>query len=258
MDKMDKLFNEKLASYERTAPAGAWTKIENNLDGSSRKLWLKIAAGLSVIAIVSFVLVRTLNNDSKNLADNAGNKERIQAGEKVQAKENHTYDPAPVADSETSVRNNKDKEKMNVADQKTQSHKIKNQPVKSTAQFDREEIAEIKQDTLLNTMTSQDTQTVSENVVAVVETIPTEEPVLETDNAVTLVYSAEEVNSKYLNKDQETEATSDDKKTSTLRKLLEKAYDLKHNQDPFGELRQKKNEILALNFKNEKERSQNR
>jgi hypothetical protein len=75
---------------------------------------------------------------------------------------------------------------------------------------------------------------------------------------VTLIYSAEEVNEKYLNKKALAEATSDNKKPSTLRKLFDKAYDLKHNQDPFGDLRQKKNEILALNFKNEKQRSQNK
>jgi hypothetical protein len=38
---------------------------------------------------------------------------------------------------------------------------------------------------------------------------------------------------------------------------LQKASDLKSNQDPFGDLREKKNEILALNFKNEK-RGQNK
>ena len=41
-------------------------------------------------------------------------------------------------------------------------------------------------------------------------------------------------------------------------KLLKKANDLKNNHDPMGELRQKKNEILALNFKGEKQRGQNK
>jgi hypothetical protein len=63
---------------------------------------------------------------------------------------------------------------------------------------------------------------------------------------------------KYLDKKSLAQATSGEKKPSTLRKLLDKAYDLKHNQDPFGDLRQKKNEILALNFRSEKQRSQNK
>jgi hypothetical protein len=40
-----------------------------------------------------------------------------------------------------------------------------------------------------------------------------------------------------------------------LKKLLDKAEDM----DPFGDLRQKKNEILALNFRSEKnQRGQNK
>jgi hypothetical protein len=75
--------------------------------------------------------------------------------------------------------------------------------------------------------------------------------------SVTLIFNAEQVNEKFLNKNSIVEATPEEKKPSTLRKLLDKAYDLKHNQDPLGDLRQKKNEIFALNFKNDKQRSEN-
>ena len=71
-----------------------------------------------------------------------------------------------------------------------------------------------------------------------------------------MTITSEETN-KYLNENALAEATSEEKKSSTLKKLLKKANDLKNNQDPFGDLRQKKNEILALNFKNEK-RGQNK
>ena len=74
---------------------------------------------------------------------------------------------------------------------------------------------------------------------------------------ITLVYTAKDVE-EYLDKKALAEATSDHKKSSTFKKLLKKANDLTSNQDPFGELRQKKNEILALNFKNEKQRGQNK
>jgi hypothetical protein len=75
---------------------------------------------------------------------------------------------------------------------------------------------------------------------------------------VTIVITSTEADEKYLDKKSLAEATSEEKKSSTLRKLLDTAYDLKNNQDPFGDLRQKKNEILALNFKSEKQRSQNK
>jgi hypothetical protein len=54
------------------------------------------------------------------------------------------------------------------------------------------------------------------------------------------------------------DATPEDKKPSTLKKLLRKANELTNNQDPLGDLRQKKNEILALNFKSDKQRGQNK
>jgi hypothetical protein len=99
--------------------------------------------------------------------------------------------------------------------------------------------------------------------IASVETIT--QPQIETTSVpaetehekITLVYTAKDVE-EYLDKKSLAEATSDSKKSSTLKKLLKKANDLTNNQDPFGELRQKKNEILALNFKNEKQRGQNK
>ena len=75
-------------------------------------------------------------------------------------------------------------------------------------------------------------------------------------STMTLTFTAEETN-KYLDKNALAEATQEDKKSSTFKKLLKKANDLKSNQDPFGDLREMKNEILALNFKNEK-RGQNK
>jgi hypothetical protein len=77
------------------------------------------------------------------------------------------------------------------------------------------------------------------------------------ERSVTLIFDAEQVNEKFLNKNLIVKATPEEKKPSTLRKLLDKAYDLKHNQDPLGNLRQRKNEIFALNFKNDKQRSEN-
>jgi hypothetical protein len=75
-------------------------------------------------------------------------------------------------------------------------------------------------------------------------------------SSITLTYGVEETN-KYLDKSGLAEATSTGKKSSTFKRLLKKASDLKSNQDPFGDLRERKNEILALNFKGEK-RGQNK
>ncbi len=263
MEKMDKLFSEKLVSYEKAAPAGAWTKIEHKLDRRKDKLlWLRIAAGVSIFAIASILIFRTSIDGPDNIAE----KENQGSDTKEQRKETRAETPAAgqLAVAEQPVARNTEKEQTVVIDQSKQSHQVVvTERMRSIAKVEDEQLGDRKleedaEGTSVENVTSENITAVTDNAVAMIEEIPAEEPVRETDNAITLVYSAEEVNSKYLNKDQNSEATSDDKKPSTLRKLLDKAYDLKHNQDPFGELRQKKNEILALNFKNEKERSQNR
>lgn len=73
---------------------------------------------------------------------------------------------------------------------------------------------------------------------------------------MTLVFNARETEA-YLDKNSVDDATEEGKDASTFKKLLQKARDLKTNQDPLGDLRLKKNEILALNFKNDK-RGQNK
>ena len=115
------------------------------------------------------------------------------------------------------------------------------------------------------------TTSIEDNSVAIeqeekaVEQLPTME--VEKNDAVaihnstpthtTLIITTKE-SDEYLNKKELAQATSKEKKSSTLKKLLKKADDLTNDQDPFGELRQKKNEILALNFKTDKQRGQNK
>jgi len=75
--------------------------------------------------------------------------------------------------------------------------------------------------------------------------------------STTLVYTIAEVNEKYILKKEETEATTNNENASSFQKLLQKAGELTTNQSPIAQLRQKKNEILALDFKKEKSESKN-
>lgn len=90
---------------------------------------------------------------------------------------------------------------------------------------------------------------------AIVST-PATAVVVARERSMTLVFNARETEA-YLDKNTLDEATEGGKDASTFKKLLQKARDLKTNQDPIGDLRLKKNEILALNFKNDK-RGQNK
>ncbi|MBT1697961.1 hypothetical protein KK083_13795 [Fulvivirgaceae bacterium PWU4] len=243
----DRLFREKLENFQKAAPAHAWSRVEAGLTKkNNRTLWLKVAASLLLlVAAALLLLLWPQKNTAPMLTQkNTGNA----AVEKIKTPEKNEAAPAPStaapekkATSETPVTTNK---------RSVKPHTKKEQAVSPSPEVATPElIAEVQEEI---------TEIIPEEVTTAVTAPTAETSAAAADAGVTLVYTAEEVNKKYLDKKSLAEATPADKKPSTLRKLLDKAYDLKHNQDPFGDLRQKKNEILALNFKSEKQRSQNK
>lgn len=242
----DRLFREKLENFQKAAPAHAWSRVEAGLTKkNNRTLWLKVAASLLLLVAAAALLLWPQKNAAPQLTQkNTGNTavEKIKAPEKKEAAPApSTAAPEKKATTETPATTNK---------RSVKPHTKKEQAVSPSPEVTTPElIAEVQEEV---------TEIIPEEVTTAA-TAPTAETSAATaDAGVTLVFTAEEVNKKYLDKKSLAEATPADKKPSTLRKLLDKAYDLKHNQDPFGDLRQKKNEILALNFKSEKQRSQNK
>src|SRR5690606_34498905 len=54
----DKIFNDKLKSYQSPAPALAWNRIEKQLDKKNNKgFYLKIAAALLFLAVATGLLI---------------------------------------------------------------------------------------------------------------------------------------------------------------------------------------------------------
>jgi hypothetical protein len=247
----DKLFREKLASYQKTAPANAWNRIEAGLAPKKETgLWWKIAASLLLVAVATFILWPSTDPGTKPIATEV---------DKGVAKPENT---SPIQKENVA-------EDLNVA--KAEVHKEVQETApsskKSTTLPVQTEVAENK-NASTNNLPQEPVELIQENhdsiyVAQEIVDAPTQ-PVPQPENvtpslprSTTLVFTREET-SEYLVKNSEDEATPEDKNASTLKKLLKKANDLKNNQDPFGELRQKKNEILALNFKSEKQRGQNK
>lgn len=252
----DKLFREKLEGFQKTVPAGAWNNVEARLNKKKHKgLWLKVAASLLLMALVTFLLWpdKMQTNQPKQLSQTDIEKESV-----VPEKKAEPLTEQPAADPKKADRNTATITKEPVSKRKAKTKK------KDTNRSLQHNAATSQQVTTIEKQEEKILQSQKEVAASqAVETLPGETLMASNKNAyedegVTLILSAEQVNEKYLNKKSLAQATTDDKKTSTLRKLLDKAYDLKHNQDPLGDLRQKKNEILALNFRSEKQRSQNK
>lgn len=255
----DKLFRDKLESFSRPAPASAWDKIETGLDkkNNTRGIGWKIAASLLLLVVAGYILWSALHNStapSQQLVNTdkqqpkqsipQKNTERATAPDSTEKSTDEVYtesvkQPVPKTESATADK-----------------YKQKSQPTITPLAVDD---AEPKPE-LVAEMTTP--QPAAEEVPAIVivetpdATATQHERVVATQQSITLVFSTDETEN-YLNKNLSPEATDDEQKPSTFKKLLKKAQDLKNNQDPVGELRQKKNEILALNFKNEK-RGQNK
>jgi hypothetical protein len=253
----DKLFRDKLESFSRPAPASAWDKIEAGLDkkNNTRGIVWKVAASLLLLAVAGYILWSVLHNTtapSQQLVNTdkqqpkqsipQKNTERTPAAESAQKTDTAIYtEPATqsVRKTETkAIDKNKKEPQQAIESQPFDDATTQPQLVAETTMPPAEEVPAIA---------IEETPAVA---------VTQHERVVATQQSITLVFSADETDN-YLNKNLSSEATDEEQKPSTFKKLLKKAQDLKNNQDPVGELRQKKNEILALNFKNEK-RGQNK
>jgi ABC-type nickel/cobalt efflux system permease component RcnA len=252
----DKLFRDKLEGFHKPAPTAAWNKIEAGLQKKTNKtIWLRVAAAVLLVAVAAFLIWTNQRTSTEQIAtDTNQNKKEIQQPDHKHDQTNIQEEPvlqpeqrqSPIATAVTKK-------------QPKQTNTIQSSPVKDieveTIVIDEPVVEELVSFTAAdNTTDSSVVETTNTTEEMIIVANSTEE---EQDQSRVLVLSVEEVNAKYLDKEALAKATSAQKKSSTFRKLLNKAYDLKNNQDPFGELRQKKNEILALNFKSEK-RSQNK
>jgi hypothetical protein len=252
----DKLFREKLEGFHKPAPTAAWNKIEAGLQKKNNKvIWFRVAAALLLIAVAAFLIWTTQSAPAEQVANKTKSKKIVEP-----AKQNEDQ---PNASEQTVIQPEQHKEQ--VAQTKIKKVKRNNKNHPSTPQSEQQPvIVEAPSDIELvsfipDAINEIDSSAIDETSIteATVIATTTEEEVKKDEESRVLVFSVEEVDSKYLDKEALAKATSAQKKSSTFRKLLNRAYDLKNNQDPFGELRQKKNEILALNFKSEK-RSQNK
>jgi hypothetical protein len=256
----DKFFRDKLENYQQPAPSRAWDKIETELEKKTHKgLWWKIAASLLLTALVSYTLWMGMSkHDTNQTATTTEPKTQKPVHKETPA----TTTPTEPATPAISPQVKKDPASSGVALQSKRKPTIhgahKNEALQQAE----------KKEAPQSTSVSPDESAYGDGVVNSVATVTVTpqpaapaiaEPSTPVDVApkkIILTVTAAQ-SEKYLDKVALAEATSEEKKPSTFQKLLKKADDLKNNQDPFGGLRQRKNEILALNFKNEK-RGQNK
>ena len=247
----DNFFREKLENYQKPAPPGAWDRIELSLKKNKNIYgWWKIAAAASLLLLGSLGYLLWHN--------------KVENSNQPMAQMRTESQP-----SSPEIKNNKPQQAQDLLNQELKNDKASSPEVpllrkETSGKKDKDQKINIARDSEKKvTVPVEPKETTSDEINKVITlSIPTvaqiehkAEPVSKAQR-ITLKFSVDETD-EYLDKNTLAHATSDGKKSSTFKKLLKKANDLKSNQDPFGDLREKKNEILALNFKNEK-RGQNK
>lgn len=245
MKQPDNFFKTKLEGMELPVPDGAWNKIEAATRSKKKSIWwMRIAASLLLIC-AALGLIWKLNNQNVSVEPIAQKKTTAP-----------TLKETPVIEKQNDERT-ADKKRLTADIDTLTAPKATHTFLKKQSSVDVHiETASVpsKSNESLNEEKSSDE--ILETKITAVDPSPADTNTSVASN-FKLTIEAAEVNQKYLKKSI-AEATPDIKKTSGIQKLLDKANDLKHDQDPFGELREMKNEVLALGIAANKKNEQNK
>jgi hypothetical protein len=238
----DHLFHNKLENFQLRPSADAWNRIEAGLDKKSNKaLWLKIAAGLLLLSIAS-VLIWKIQPAETDVLVNTKPQTIEPAPEKIQPTQ--PEEPAvAVVDQDKNVEQEKTEKKDN---------RIEPAYKKQSTSLDQQlAVVEPTPEEISTEVIQPETET----LIAEVETITIESTETQNSTAVYIVMTATEVNQKYLLPQPEDEATSEGKKSSRMQKLMGVAMNIADGDGPLADLRQKKDELFALNFLEDKKQT---
>ena len=233
----DKLFRDKLGTYEKAAPPAAWDRIEVGLQKPRRSfLLMKIAASVLVLGAGSYFLWPT---------DKAVD---------VVYKVDDVYEVVDEVDVVDKV------DKVDVVDRVDEVDKVdKVEVVKKRSNYIQQPKGEIKSTQVpiaesnipaKNIRPENSTPIVIakpeiKTTIEVTQQEPTETVAFNPAKS-TLHFAANEVNAKYKKKSPLVQTTPVEKNPSILQKIADVALDITQDDGLLGELREKKNEILSL------------
>lgn len=235
----DDIFRRKLEHLQTPPPPHAWEQIEKGMRRKRMTPWLAIAASLLLaITASALILTRQTDGDTPQIANR-------------QPPETQETQPSNNDEVATPTERNTD----TLAEDEPARH---TRPVPGVADVRVEVAAETVADNTKPRAAEPSSpvepdpaidagQPTEDSIPTMMATAPTQD-----DTApVKIVLAADDVQSKYLKRKNNDHATEEVAKASGLKKLLDKADQIQ-DQDPIGDLRQMKNEILALNFQGKK------
>lgn len=232
----DELFREKLEQHSIVVPQNAWNRIEKKIPASRNTFFIwKVAAAILLLLVSIALLLPVAKSDQPTLLSHNTVVENQKSAEvKVPV-------ITPVVEQKDVVQRT-----PNTSDQRIQKASVQTQPT-----LIKHPITSVEsQESLLEEVTESLAlfEVISQPVTPAVEEIAevNSQTAAPEEASTIIVLTAAEVNTKYL-LSPPAQATSETESTSSFRKLIDKAASFKNNTSGLAELRQKKNEMLALN-----------
>jgi hypothetical protein len=236
----DNLFRDRLDPYRKPAPPAVWKRIENGLDRrKSKRYQISIAAGITLTLGATFLFWPDTSpvspEDLTTQLPKQSESEKIitPPAEKV------SISPSPVV--------NKTEPGFISGGSHTPHHVNAVQTNKLSKILEEVHSEEVQPGAVHPVEVMAMTIEVIEppEPIEPIPDIAMSDPVA---SPLLLHYSAKEVNARFLRESKPSDATDRIKSTSGLQKLVDVALDLKHDDNIMGDLRQKKDELLAFNF----------
>jgi hypothetical protein len=224
---VDKLFKEKLETHTLQPSAQAWEKVESHLSKKNKMVvWLRVAAVIALLTAVTVVVVN-INDPEKQIA-----KDKIKT--ESAPKEEQTIIP---------------EQKEEAPQQVVRTNPL---PKKKDKQMQKPAPVEIQEE-----QRTEEQVAITEEPAPVIEEAPREEVPQQVNNVekpITLVYSLPSVK-KEEKLAEPAVATVDEPKKTGFERVLEIASDVKNADNPLAELREAKDNILAFEFKKDKDKT---
>jgi hypothetical protein len=241
----DKLFRDKLRDHDALPSSNAWQRIAANLDEKhrQRKWFIRIAASV-ILAVAAGVFL--LRNEAYQPEQNLATKESRQP-------DTVTRDSVSPAVKSPSTPDNTEKSTSDLP------------PAKQRVPEKPGEEKPDSRDTFNSPSQNQSTTPTAEPEETLMAQLEEKHDFVESPDSntarpsqrVTIVFTAAEVNQNYLTeKKEEVHATPEAETPSGLQRILVAARELTIDQDPIGELRQKKDDILAKGLRKNKQDNQ--
>ena len=277
----DPLFREGLEHYRKPVPASAWERIESGLDKKKhRSPWLKIAAGLFLLLATSILFWKYSETFTSETEVAVGSEQSAAVAELSDEDERKQVEALAVGNRQSAVgsmqsesivertcaersRSSRNNHPVIVLENLPVVERSRNEPSRSSRQSavgNGQLVVGSQQYSVISQQSIEKSYEASPDELNNKATIPTQEPLLEKtldvassestpdSRSTTISYSADMVNERFIKKECVAEATPEKKNASGLQKVIEKAIDLKNDESLIGDLREKKNEWLTINY----------